>query len=119
MTHYVYRLYDANDTLLYVGFTVDLQARLTFHRRPWYNNQAASWDVHDAIASWTVESFEDEWAARAREREAIAAESPLFNRWRPVESGLPMGPIASRWRPAPSGDFRSQLEAALAPRASA
>ena len=94
----VYRLYDAAGTLLYVGKTRDFNGRLTYHRRPWYTGQEASCDIHDLIDHWVLEEVSGEREAAKREREVIATEAPLYNRWRPAESGLPQGALASRVR---------------------
>jgi excisionase family DNA binding protein len=68
----VYRLYDADDALLYVGITSGGARRLNDHRR------AQGWwaQVHRA----TFEHHATRLAARIREDEAIAAERPRHNR---------------------------------------
>lgn len=67
----VYRCYDADDRLLYVGMSINPDARLEYHRRyaPW----------HRALARWTVQWFPDRATARAEELRVMRAESSLHN----------------------------------------
>jgi len=67
----LYRYYDADDLLLYVGITGNLYRRQTRHER------ASSW--MDFVARSTVERFPDREAAETAETAAIKAEGPLFN----------------------------------------
>lgn len=71
----VYRAYDTQERLLYVGISMNLDGRLTKHRR------AAWWP---AVAEVTVQWFDGREAAKAAEREAISSENPLHNIARPV-----------------------------------
>lgn len=72
-THYLYRIY-ADKTLLYVGVSVDPEARMSKHRlRPW-------WRTATAIR---IERRSSRADALAAEREAILAENPLHNVARP------------------------------------
>ena len=67
----VYRVYDAEDRLLYVGCSVNIDTRMGQHRKD------SAWFPY--MAHWTAEApirFED---ARQREREVIEAEHPWFN----------------------------------------
>lgn len=68
---FLYRLYDADDQLLYVGITGNLEARLQGH-----SNYQSWWPQ---VARHTAEpvAFAD---ARALERRAIYDENPAFNR---------------------------------------
>lgn len=68
---WVYRAYDADGRLLYVGCTAEVGARLSYHAQhaPW-------WIFHSAI---TTEQFDSEAAARDAELEAIATEYPRWN----------------------------------------
>lgn len=72
----VYRCYGDDGRLLYVGASVNVEARLAQHRTSsWWG-----WML-DRVE---VTSFPDEATARAAEREAIATENPRFNiqgRW--------------------------------------
>jgi len=67
----VYRLYDAEGSLLYVGCTVDPWTRLKAHRRrqPWWD------EVVDAEVIWFLSV---ELAADV-EQQAIFTESPVYN----------------------------------------
>lgn len=71
MSAVVYRVYDAAGSLLYVGSTVDLPARLSTHRReaPWW----------PAAVRMTREDHDLVVDARAAERAAIDSENPIFN----------------------------------------
>ena len=69
--HYVYRLIDPNEQLLYIGCSVDPEARLAAHRsdQPW----------SDLIHRQDIEGPFDRATALKRETAAIAAERPRFN----------------------------------------
>lgn len=69
--HYLYRLFDADQTLLYIGCTIDFPKRLAEHRRkqPWA----------DRIIWWLFDHYPDQASALVAEEEAIKAESPEFN----------------------------------------
>lgn len=80
MTHYVYRIFDADNALLYIGATSDVHARIVFHQRPWYGQSKASNEMFGRIDRWTSEAHPSKEAALAAERAAIHAEAPLLNR---------------------------------------
>jgi predicted GIY-YIG superfamily endonuclease len=69
--HVLYRFFDAEDRLLYVGITVGIAARLAKHEveKSWYSQ----------IARIAVEHFPTRGAVLAAERAAIQAEKPLYN----------------------------------------
>jgi predicted GIY-YIG superfamily endonuclease len=67
----LYRWYDADDRLLYVGVTVNLADRQNSHAK------RSSWAVFAARS--TVETFATRDLAEAAEAEAIEVERPLFN----------------------------------------
>jgi predicted GIY-YIG superfamily endonuclease len=68
----LYRYYDANGTLLYVGISNDALKRREEHRRSsWWFTQAAR---------LTIEVMPTREAAQAAERDAIRAERPKHNR---------------------------------------
>lgn len=74
--HYVYRCFDAEGRLLYVGCTVNPKDRIAQHR------DTAWWG--DRIASARMTVFPHRDYALAKEREAIFAERPVCNvkgRW--------------------------------------
>jgi predicted GIY-YIG superfamily endonuclease len=70
-THYVYRLWDADGALLYVGISKTLVQRLTQH------DQSQPWA--DEVASVTAKRYPNRDKARAAEIEAIQTESPRYN----------------------------------------
>lgn len=69
--HVVYRAFDSDGRLLYVGMTSNLCGRLTTHRRNgvWYQEAAV----------WTIEGFADRSSAWKVEQAAIYGEHPLHN----------------------------------------
>lgn len=71
----VYRLFDADGTLLYVGISCKPDTRLSQHRghQQWWQQ----------VATWTFEWLPDRLAALKCEAVAIRAEGPLYNRDRP------------------------------------
>lgn len=73
--HELYRFYDANGDLLYVGITGSVQIRMSQHRRtqPW-------WDL---VATMTVQRFDSRRDSEIAERVAIRDEDPMFNGSRP------------------------------------
>ena len=71
MKHYLYRHFDHNGVLLYVGISLSTVQRLGQHR------DHSHW--FDAIVRVEIESFETRAAALDAEREAIRAEHPLCN----------------------------------------
>lgn len=74
--HFVYRCYDADERLIYVGCTVDPTGRIATHR-------TASWWGHE-IDSVRLIVFPNKRYALRKEREAIADEQPRWNlkgRW--------------------------------------
>lgn len=75
--HVLYRCYDADDRLLYIGCTSDIKARMRQHA---YSPKATSvalrelmvrYETSEPIAGWT--------AAHQVEIAAIQAEAPLLN----------------------------------------
>lgn len=70
----VYRLYSELGDLLYVGISVNPQARLAQHRRR---------DWGRGVADVTVKWYDDRESAKAAERAAIRDENPLHNIVRP------------------------------------
>lgn len=70
-THVLYRFYDANSVLLYIGITNNPPARFRQHRG------AKSW--WDAVANIKLETCGSRDALLAAERAAIKAEKPKYN----------------------------------------
>lgn len=69
--HATYRLINPNGSILYVGLTHDISARLNSHRRKsefWA--EVSDWDV-----SWYTNRFE----AAAAERKLVSAHQPFYN----------------------------------------
>lgn len=70
--HWVYRLYDSRDRILYVGVTSgDIRTRLSGHKfeKPWWS----------AVRRVETEEFSDREAAEAAELVALSEERPVFN----------------------------------------
>lgn len=67
----VYRAYDADDWLLYVGCTSDVDKRMANHR------SRSEWYQH--MDTFSVSKPMHEHVAFAVERQAITAEAPAFN----------------------------------------
>lgn len=71
----LYRLYNADDCLLYVGVSTNLVERLRSHAhrppagKPWFGD----------VAYCSLENFREEWQALEAERAAIRSERPLYN----------------------------------------
>jgi hypothetical protein len=70
-TTIVYRHFDSEGQLLYVGISLNAVARLADHR------QTSHW--FDGIARIDLQRFPSRQAALAAERRAIRKEKPLFN----------------------------------------
>ncbi len=67
----LYRMFDQNGRLLYVGITIDIVSRFRDHRslKPWWPD----------IQTIQLEHFPDRDAARAAELKAITTEFPRYN----------------------------------------
>lgn len=70
-THCLYRFFDIDDNLLYVGITGNLEARTGHHRK-----HKAWWRL---VATMTVERFDSLQQCEIAERTAIRDENPVFN----------------------------------------
>jgi hypothetical protein len=68
---HLYRHFDSNGVLLYVGVSISAVSRLRAHK------QSAHWFW--SIANVTVQSFNTREESLAAEKEAIKTERPLFN----------------------------------------
>lgn len=73
--HVLYRLYDADENLLYVGITFMLDTRMNTHSREkrWWGQ----------VARRDTATFPDRRSALHAERVAIKSENPLHNSQRP------------------------------------
>lgn len=82
--HYVYRCYDAEGVLLYVGMTYNPPARMRQH------SKKAEWFPRAVAVRFIVFPTRD--YAMQKEREAIVLERPEFNKahrdWQPWRVGL-------------------------------
>lgn len=67
--HWLYRLFDENDRLLYVGITRNLEARLSAHERRF----------GDLFDHYTAEEYLDRKSVLNAETQAIHSEFPAFN----------------------------------------
>lgn len=77
--HYVYRCYDAEGQLLYIGCTSNLTSRIAAHRRGDGTSKASRW-LAVTMASFTTEGpYRGREVGREAERAAIQSEQPLFN----------------------------------------
>jgi excinuclease UvrABC nuclease subunit len=66
----LYRLFDEDDSLIYVGVSVDIMHRLHQHRQKWW------WPE---VANASFEHFPNRREAEEREREVIEEEAPFYN----------------------------------------
>lgn len=85
--HFIYRCYDADGRLLYIGCSNDVTTRMELHRSA-FNNRlrnlgrvpATSVELIARMARYEVsEPIKGRTAARAAEKAAIQAERPLLN----------------------------------------
>lgn len=75
--HFVYRCFDADGVLLYIGSTGNVKRRMAMHAR---GKSRASRTVSALMARYATEGpYTDRAAAEAAEQAAIVAESPLLN----------------------------------------
>lgn len=97
--HSVYRIYDANNVLLYVGVAHDVIHRIYMHEAAAHTSWASTQMV-GRIARHTSTEYPTKLAARAAERRAIYTEVPLFNR---QHNGRRWHRVNRAWveRPAP------------------
>ena len=65
--HFVYRLFNDDDDLLYIGCTSDIDMRLQLHHVP-------------GASTYELETHPTKAQARSAERSAIEAEAPLLNK---------------------------------------
>lgn len=75
----LYRLYDANGTLIYVGISKNPEVRWGTHKseQPWWPQ----------VVRKTVEWYDDRTTAAKAEAVAVRTENPLMNRAVPDEDG--------------------------------
>lgn len=79
LNHYVYRCYDAEGVLLYIGCTWSVANRIKAHQRAQGNAKASLW-LSLCMESHTVEGpYDGRSAGRVAEAQAIRTEQPVFN----------------------------------------
>ena len=78
--HYVYRCYDQDGALLYVGVARNVEERMFHHLHPCNMGKQPNGTLRRHMARYEVESFATKLEARSAERSAIATEAPLLNR---------------------------------------
>jgi predicted GIY-YIG superfamily endonuclease len=77
--HFIYRIFDIDDQLLYIGCAENVETRLFFHSSL-SSQSPTSWEIARRITRHTSEEFPTLEAARSAERHAIKTEMPLLNR---------------------------------------
>jgi hypothetical protein len=76
--HWIYRCWDAEGRLLYIGCTEDVEQRIAVHRASWNNPASAYIALH--MDRYEAEGpYSGRIAGRAAEKAAIEAEAPLLN----------------------------------------
>lgn len=86
--HALYRFYDAQGSLLYIGITLNPSQRWATHSKdkPWWSD----------VANITIEQHPDRASVLAAERAAILAEGPRHN---VVHNQTPTDPLAHLYQP--------------------
>ena len=79
-THSVYRCYDAEGQLLYVGCARDVPGRMYHHLQLCNIGKQPNGTLRRHMATWTTEEYGTKLDARAAERKAILEGAPLLNR---------------------------------------
>ena len=92
--HYVYRCYDADDRLLYIGCTQDVEGRIGQHQSLHHIGNPASGYLYKHLVRWTSEMYPDKETARDAEIAGIGAEAPLLNVQHNKGRGLRRVPVA-------------------------
>lgn len=105
--HFLYRCYDADDQLLYIGCTHDVETRMSVHASSWQNPASAYLNLH--MKRYEVEGpFIGRIAGRKAEREAIEHEAPFLNLHHNKGRGAKRVPAPS----VNSEEFKAAMEAA-------
>jgi predicted GIY-YIG superfamily endonuclease len=122
LTHVVYRCYDADDRLLYIGCTRDIGARMQVHYAS--PDNPASVVIARRMERVTETEYPDKATAQAAEREAIYNEAPMFNlhhqreRVTPAQRDARIAHYLEETRPPVDPEtaawFRNELDKALA-----
>lgn len=105
----LYRAYDSAGRLLYVGISLCALTRLTNHRTQ------SEWFAE--VRRLEIEPFSSRKLAEEAEREAVQAESPIFNKIRFI--GYPVGPFVQDkpelryvpvWDSADTGEWNEVIQ---------
>ena len=75
--HWLYRLYDADGELLYIGQTYRPARRISYHKSRARSDFGSDWFLDVCRAEW--QRYPDYDAVLWAEREAIKAERPRYN----------------------------------------
>ena len=78
--HFVYRIFDKDDQLLYVGCARDVEDRINQHTHWPMPSLTSDYFWHHTVHH-TSEEYPNHHLARIAERKAIEAEAPLLNRF--------------------------------------
>lgn len=78
--HYVYRLYDRQSRLLYIGCAEDVEDRLYHHLSLCNLGNGVAEGLHFRLSHYTTWRYPTRWEARRAEADAIGAEAPLLNK---------------------------------------
>ena len=82
LPHFVYRLFDEQGALLYVGMTRDFDTRLIAHLSTTMplDSRVSGWrDIHARYHHHSLDAYPNWVEAKAAERATIAAEEPEVN----------------------------------------
>lgn len=76
-THYLYRIWDDNEVLLYIGMTGDIDQRLRHHKKH------SNWWCDPMWVE--IETYPNRWTVVEAEWRAIGSEIPIANRLQPTK----------------------------------
>lgn len=78
--HYLYRCFDNDGQLLYIGVARDVAGRMFHHLHACNIGKQPNGTLRRLMADYTAERYGTKVEARAAERAAIATEGPLLNK---------------------------------------
>lgn len=119
--HYLYRCYDADDRLLYIGCTFDVVGRMLVHQSSWSNPVSRYLNLRMTRHEVQEPAIKGRVAARAAERDAIRSGAPLLNRAHNMGRGLTGEALEAeleRTKPAGPDAFALMMDAFSSGRAS-
>lgn len=117
LPHVVYRCYDAQGRLLYIGCTRDIGARMQVHASSWNNPASAALTLR--MKSMTAVEYPDKASGRAAERQAIHDEAPILNlhhqreRMSPSERNERIAAYVAKTRPPADPELVALMNATL------